>query len=137
VSDARALVRRYYDEVLTGRRPEVLDELLAPGFVSHGGGGASADRAAYAAAVAATHAAFPDLQVRIEDQLADGDRVATRWTAEGTHRGAYGGLPPTGRRVAVSAIHIHRVEGDRLAELWEEIDLLGLLRQLGALGGAP
>jgi len=135
MSDARALVRRYYDEVLGGRRAEVLDELLAPGFVGHGAGGASADPADYRAAVAATHAAFPDLHIRIEDQLADGDRVATRWTAEGTHRGAYGGLPPTGRRISVSAIHIHRVEGDRLAELWEEIDLLGLLRQLGALGG--
>jgi hypothetical protein len=85
MSDAPALVRRYYDEVLTGGRIEVLDELLAPGFVSHGGGGASADAAGY--------------------------------------------------RVTVSAIHIHRVEGDRFAELWEEIDLLGLLRQLGALGG--
>ena len=135
MSDAPALVRRYYDEVLTGGRIEVLDELLAPGFFSHGGGGASADAAGYRAAVAATQTAFPDLAVRVEDQLADGDRVATRWTAEATHQGAYGGLEPTGRRVTVSAIHIHRVEGDRFAELWEEIDLLGLLRQLGALGG--
>jgi steroid delta-isomerase-like uncharacterized protein len=135
MSDALALVRRYYDEVLTGGRMEVLDELLSADFMSHGGGGVIANGAGYRSAVAATRAAFPDLEVRIEDQFADGDRVATRWTAEATHQGAYGGLEPTGRRVTVSAIHIHRVEGDRFAELWEEIDLLGLLRQLGALGG--
>jgi steroid delta-isomerase-like uncharacterized protein len=135
MSDARALVRRYYDEVLSGGRMEVLDELLAPGFMSHGGGGVIANGDGYRSAVAATRAAFPDLEVRIQDQFADGDRVATRWIAEATHQGVYGGVPPTGLRVTVSAIHIHRIEGDRLAELWEEIDLLGLLRQLGVFGG--
>src|SRR4051794_41674603 len=112
MSDARALVRRYYDEVLGGRRAEVLDELLAPGFVGHGAGGASADPADYRAAVAATHAAFPDLHIRIEDQLADGDRVATRWTAEGTHRGAYGGPPPARRPLTRGAVPIHPPPGD-------------------------
>jgi steroid delta-isomerase-like uncharacterized protein len=135
MSDAPALVRRYYDEVLMRGRMEVLDELLAPGFLSHGGGGVIANGDGYRSAVAATRAAFPDLEVRIEDQFADGDRVATRWTAEATHLGVFGGVPPTGLRVTVSAIHIHRVEDDRLAEMWEEIDLLGLMRQLGVFGG--
>jgi predicted ester cyclase len=68
------------------------------------------------------------------DQVAEGDKVATRWRALGTHRGVFAGVPATGRRVAITAIHLHRVAGGRLAEHWEAIDLLPLLRQLGAIG---
>ncbi|HEV2919406.1 MAG TPA: ester cyclase, partial [Actinomycetota bacterium] len=64
----------------------------------------------------------------------EGDRVATRWRAQGTHRGPFAGVPATGQPVEISAIHVHRVAGGRLAELWEAINLLSLLRQLGAIG---
>ena len=74
----KALVRRYYHEVLTGRDRDLLAQLLDPCFVSHGPGGADAGAGAYAAAVGATHAAFPDLAVTVHDQVAGDDRVATR-----------------------------------------------------------
>jgi steroid delta-isomerase-like uncharacterized protein len=84
--------------------------------------------------VLASRRAFPDLAVTVLDQVAEGDMVATRWRARGTHRGPFAGVPATGRPVTITAIHLHRVAGGRLAEHWEAIDLLPLLRQLGALG---
>ena len=68
------------------------------------------------------------------DQIAEGDKVVTRWRADGTHGGPFAGIPASGRPVTVTAIHVHRVEGGRLAEHWEALDQLGLMRQLGALG---
>ena len=129
----KALVRRYYDEVLNRGDLAVVDELLAPEFVSHAPSGATFGLEQYRQTIAMSRGAFPDLHVVVEAQLAEADRVVTRWTARGTHTGAFMGLPPSGRQVSVSAIHIHRIAGRRVVEHWEQIDALGLLQQLGAL----
>ena len=128
--DRKRLVGRYYHEVLTGRRLDVLDALLAPGFVGHDPAGAMIDRAGYFSAVRMMHTAFGTLVVRVDDQIAERDRVTTRWSATGTHTGAFAGVPATGREVTMSGIDIHRLDGDRLAELWEQLDLASLLAQL-------
>jgi predicted ester cyclase len=129
-ADPKRLVRSYFEEVLTQRRIDRLDELLDPEFRSYAPSGASIDRDQYQAAVAATLAAFQDLTVTVEEQVAERDLVATRWTAEGTHSGALFGIEPTTRTVRVSAMHIHRVKEGRFIEHWEAIDLHGLLVQL-------
>jgi steroid delta-isomerase-like uncharacterized protein len=77
--------------------------------------------------------AFPDLHIMIEDQVAEGDRVATRWTTTMTHRGELGGVAPTGRRVTLTGITIERFEDGRVVESWRSMDTLGLLRTIGAL----
>jgi predicted ester cyclase len=128
--DPKQIVRSYFEEVLTQQRIDGLDELLDPSFRSYAPSGATVDRDQYKAAVAATLAAFPDLAVTVEEQVADRDLVATRWSATGTHSGALFGIEPTRRRVRVSAMHMHRVEGDRFIEHWEVLDLHGLLAQL-------
>jgi steroid delta-isomerase-like uncharacterized protein len=133
LAENKALVRRYYDEVLTGRDRDLLRQLLDPSFVSHVSGGPDAGAEAYAAAVGATYAAFPDLVVTVHDQVAEDDKVVTRWSASGTHAGDFAGVAATGRPVTVTGIHIHRIRQGRLAEHWEELDLLGVLRQLGVL----
>ena len=133
LAENKALVRRYYDEVLTGRDRDLLAQLLDPSFVSHVSGGSDVGAGAYSAAVQATHAAFPALVVTVHDQVAEGDKVVTRWSASGTHAGDFAGVPATGRLVTVTGIHIHRVRHGRLVEHWEELNLLGVLRQLGAL----
>ena len=132
-AENKALVRRYYDEVLTGRDRKLLARLLDPAFVSHVSGGPDAGAEAYAAAVAATHAAFPDLVVTVHDQVAEDDKVVTRWSATGTHTGDFAGVPATGRVITASGIHIHRIRHGRLIEHWEELNLLGVLRQLGVM----
>jgi len=129
-ADSKRLVRSYFEEVLTRRRIDRLDKLLDPEFRSYAPSGASIDRHQYQAAVAATLAAFTDLTVTVEEQVAERDLVATRWTAEGTHSGPLFGIEPTARTVHVSAMHIHRVRDGRFIEHWEAIDLHGLLAQL-------
>ena len=130
--DNRAVVRGYYETVYNGRDLDAIDRYLAPGFVSAGPGGA-VDRAAQAAALAASLAALPDAHLVIEEQVAEGDAVATRWTMTATHLGPLFGIPATGRPVTATAIHIHHLAGGRIVDQWEQFDALGALRQLGAL----
>jgi steroid delta-isomerase-like uncharacterized protein len=130
----KALVTRYYDEVLNQRNLAALDDLLASNFASWLPDGTRLGRAEYRDAVLASHQAFPDLIVEVLDQLAEGDKVATRWRASGTHRGPFAGIPATGRPVTITAMHLHRIADGKLTEHWEEIDLLRLMRQLGVRG---
>lgn len=124
------MVRRFYEDVLTGRRVDLLEELLAPGFVGYDSAGAMMDVDGYVAAVAMLHDGFGELTVTIEDQVAEKDRVTTRWTAIGRHTGSFAGIAPTGREVMMAGTDIHRVDGARLVELWEQVDFAGVLAQL-------
>jgi steroid delta-isomerase-like uncharacterized protein len=126
----KRIVRVYYQAVLAERRLDVLDDLLAPGFVGHDPVGAVIDRDDYIDAVRMLHEGFSELTVTVGDQLADKDRVTTRWTARGMHTGAFAGIPATGREVMLAGTDIHRLRGDRLVELWEQLDLASLVAQL-------
>ena len=126
----KALVRRHYDEVLTKKDVAVVDELYAATIDV--GDGASMAREQFKAIVSMMCTAFPDVVVTVQDQVAEGDKVVTRWTAQATHQGDFMGVPPTGMRVTVKAIHIHRIVDGRIAALWEEFDMFGLMQQLGA-----
>ena len=129
-----AVARRFFDAWVRGGDPAVLVDVLAPDNVFHdpadpetppGPAGATAMAAGFVAA-------FPDLRVVEEDYVAGGDKVVYRWRGRATHRGAFAGVPPTGRPVEFSGIEIVRLAGGRIVEHWDEIDALGLLRQLGA-----
>ena len=76
--------------------------------------------------------AFPDIEIVIDDQFAEGDRVANRWRDIGTHTGTFMGIAPTGKRVSFTGISIDRIAGGKVVESWINWDELGLLRQLGA-----
>ena len=75
--------------------------------------------------------AFPDLRITIEDQFVGGDKVATRWSAEGTNNGAFGPVPATGRRVRISGLILDRVAGGKVVERWEQWDQMSMMQQLG------
>ena len=77
--------------------------------------------------------AFPDLQITVEDQVAEGDKVVTRWTARGTHRGELLGVTPSGNRVEISGISIDRFSGSKFVESWSNYDALGTMQQIGAI----
>jgi steroid delta-isomerase-like uncharacterized protein len=77
--------------------------------------------------------AFPDLNVTVEDEIAEGDKVVTRWTIRGTHQGDLEGIAPTGKQIVLQGITIHRIEGDKIVEEWERYDNLGLMQQLGVV----
>jgi steroid delta-isomerase-like uncharacterized protein len=129
----RMLVRRAIEEVYNRGDLAIVDELVASDFVIHSPSEEIHGPAGAKQFVAGLRAAFPDLHVTIEDQMADGDRVATRWTAGGTHTGAFQGIPPTGKQARMTGINIDRIANGKVVECWTNADELGLLQQLGVV----
>ena len=128
----KAIVRRYYEEVLNQHDPTIITAFFAPHFTSHSRT-SEMDLAAYTETVERSLRAFPDLRVTIEAQIAEGDLVATRWSAKGTHQGLFGGIAPTGREVTLTAMHFHRVVDGKITDHWEQFDFAGAIQQLGVL----
>jgi hypothetical protein len=111
---------------------ELVDQLHTRDFVIHtrqGDVGLEEDRAALLGWKSAT----PDLVIAVEDIVAEGDRVAVRWTATGTNTGEGNGLPATGKRITVGGMTFWRMRDGRIAEEWGVVDMLSALRQLGLL----
>lgn len=79
------------------------------------------------------HAAFSDFELIIEDFLAEGDRVAARWTCTGTQVGEFMGIPASGNRITITGVEIDRIAGGRIVESWTQVDMAGLLVQAGVL----
>ena len=125
----KALCKRHYEEVLTAKRLDVVNEIYADPVAY--GDGHSMPRDQFKMIANASTVAFPDLRVTVHEQIAEGDYVVTRWSATGTHLGDFMGNRPTGKTVHIKAIHIHQIVAGRIAHLWEEIDLLGLTKELG------
>ncbi len=125
----KAVCRRHYEEVLSNKKLEVIDEIYADQVAY--GDEQSMPREQFKMLAKASTTAFPDLKVEVHSQIAEGDYVVTRWSASGTHLGDFMGNAPTGKKVKIKAIHIHQVEGGRICHLWEEIDLLSISKQLG------
>jgi steroid delta-isomerase-like uncharacterized protein len=130
----KSLVRRYFEAIDARRDPAVVDEFLAPDFVSHSPSpGFGSDREGQKGAFAHFLAAAPDSTHVIDTMVAEGDRVVTRLTAEGTQTGELFGIPPTGKRMTMTGIAIHRIADGKIVEHWHEIDMLGGLQQLGVV----
>jgi predicted ester cyclase len=125
VEENKALVRRAQGVLWnhTGNL-DAAEELFAPDHVE--------DAKQEAANV---RRGFPDLESTIEDLIAERDKIVAHWRAQATHRGEYMGIPPTGNRVNFTGISIYRIEGGKIAESWGVSDLLGMMQQLGAVGG--
>jgi steroid delta-isomerase-like uncharacterized protein len=141
VEDNKRIVRRLIDEVWNGSDFEVQAEIQSPEFESHDStswaGGNVAGRDAAIRGIASYRSAFPDLHFAIEDQIGEGEQVVTRWTGTATHEGPLLGMPPTGRKVRVTGVFIHRLEEGRIREAWSEWDILGLMTQLGMIPDRP
>lgn len=132
----KALARRFVEEVVNQGNLALVDELIAPDFVSHSHGIQGRD--AYRQLLAGIRTAFPDLQMEIEQLIAEGEWVALRGTTSHTHEGPFMSIPPTGIHGSHSGMAMVRVVDGRIVEFWEEADMLGLLRQLGAIpNGEP
>jgi steroid delta-isomerase-like uncharacterized protein len=132
----KATVRRFLEEAFGQGKTEVVDEVLDPDFVCHDPNSETGEiRGAdtVKGEVGYFHNAFPDFRWTVEDQVAEGDKVTTRYTLSGTHEGEFFGVPASGRRVEVSGINIDRFEGGKLVEEWASYDLLGAMRQMGAI----
>jgi steroid delta-isomerase-like uncharacterized protein len=134
----KEVVRRWFEEVWNQGREASIDELFPAGGVAHGLGDSESDvrgPAEFKPFAANLRGSIPNLQIRVEDILCDGDRVAVRVTLEGTHTGNGLGVPPSGGRVSIQGIIILRLVDGQIVEAWNSYDQLGLLRQIGALPG--
>jgi steroid delta-isomerase-like uncharacterized protein len=134
-TDANKVLVRRYNEAWSQGNLAALDEILAEEVLF---GTEHVDREHIKQFVADVRSAFPDWHVTIEDMLADGDRVAIRETMGGTHRGAWkdspvGPLAPTGKQVTVTANVMYRIANNRIVQDVGEVDVLGMLQQLGAI----
>jgi predicted ester cyclase len=126
----KALVRRFVAEVVNGARLDAVHEFVDRGYVDHNGGSIVGPEAVRRH-LQALRITFPDFALTIEDMVAEGDRVVWRVTGRGTHRGAWMGIPPTGRPITVRGINIDRIAGGKLVEHWGEADTAGMLQQMG------
>ena len=131
----KPIVSRFLEAVFTQGNPDVVDALADPNFVVHApcseAGGADAQ--GVKETIAWSHSAFPDLRVTIEDQVAEGGKVATRWTVRGTHQGEMMGAAPTGNQVTFTGTQTDYISGGKLVESWSNWDTLGMLQQIGAV----
>jgi steroid delta-isomerase-like uncharacterized protein len=127
----RALVRRFIEDFWAGGDLSRVGEFLAPDYDEHNLlPGQTPGLEGYIRRFVALREAFPDVQIVIDDLLAEGDRVMARVTIEGTSLGPFRGRPPSGRRTRMAAINIYRVANGRIVERWGVQDLYGLLRQI-------
>ncbi len=133
--DNKLVVRRSFEELFTRGDLRVADEVFAPDYVGH-------DPTLphdlhgpeeFKQFVRMYRSAFPDLTLTVEDQIAEGDLVVTRFTARGTHRGELMGIPPTGNCVAITGISIDRMRDGKSVESWTNYDVMTMMQQLGII----
>ena len=128
----KALLRRFYDEVFHKKNVKAVDEFLAPNAVDHSlPPGTPQGREGVKQLLSMYMTAFPDMEMKAEDMIAEGDRLVSRWTATGTHKGPLMGIAPTGKRITISGIEIVRFQNGKMVEHWEAMDMLGMYQQLG------
>jgi steroid delta-isomerase-like uncharacterized protein len=134
VADVKKIVKQLFEEPWKGNW-DVIDEYIAPGYIGHdpaepqpirGPEGAKANIQKYIDG-------FSDARITVDEQIADGDTVATRWTGRGTHSGEIAGIAATGKEATVSGITISKLEGGKVTEEWTNWDTFGMLVQLGAI----
>ena len=133
----KAQIRRVIEEVYNRGDLGVVDELAASDLVIHASSQEIHGREGAKQYVGALRAGFPDLHFTVQDQIAEGDKVVTRWTARGTHRGEFQNVPATGRQIRLAGADIDRIIGGKVVECWAHVDELGLMRQLGAIEAGP
>jgi predicted ester cyclase len=127
----RDLGRRWFEEVWNQGRREAIAEMLAPGAVIHDGGTDTAGAEGFYPFYDRLRGAFSEIHVEVQDSFAEGDKICVRWSCTAKHTGDALGVAPTGAAVDVTGMSILRVANGKLAEGWQNWDMLGLMAQIG------
>lgn len=129
----RAQVTRIADDIWSRGNLAAVEEVMAANARYHGPHmpGGLGDRETWKNAIAMYLGAFPDSHVVFDELIAAGDMVVGRWSATGTHTGPLPGVAPTGKRIAIGGITVYRIDGGKIVEAWEQLDMLGMWQQLG------
>ena len=132
----KTVSRRFFEEVFSKGNLNVLDEIVAKDQVNSGPSnlpGLPTGPEGAKQIVTMYRNAFPDLRVTVDEQIAEGDKVVTRWTAHGTNQGELLGIPATGKSSTVTGISIDRIVNGKVAESWGIFDQFGMMQQLGVI----
>ena len=136
----KALARRELEEIFAAKgNIDAAEEIYAQNYISHQPAGDDDIRGPEAIKqfAAGMREAFPDLQITIEDQIAQGDKVLTRFRTRGTHKGELWGIPATGKEVEITNMSMCRIEGGKMTEEWPAPDRLGMMQQFGVIERPP
>ena len=125
----KILARRFYDEILNSRKMDVADEILSTQYVDHSASAPGLEN--FKQYLAMITSVFPDIQVTVEDLVADENKVAVRLTVSGTQHGSFRGFPGTGRPASWTGMDLISVSSGKITERWSERDFLSMLLQLG------
>ncbi|MBD3884303.1 ester cyclase [Phormidium tenue FACHB-886] len=129
----KALYQRYIQQVFNQGQLDVLDEILSPSYVYHEAPpGTPPGAEGIKQVVSIFRTAFPDLEITIDDQVAEDDKVCSRATTRGTHQGEIFGIPATGKAVTMTGLTLVRIVDGRIVESWVKNDVMALMNQLGA-----
>ena len=130
----KAVLRRWYEECFNKKNLAIIDELIAPNCVEHNAfPGQAPGIEGVKQTIGMFLAAFPDMRVTVDDMIAEGDKVAVRYSGRGTHRGELMGIAATGKQVTATGMEIVRLSGGKMVEHWEQMDMLGMMQQMGVL----
>ncbi len=130
----KAIIRRYLEEAWNRGNVDIIDEVMAPNYARYmPGSDKPLSREGQKQRILAFRRAFPDWQLAVEDMIVEGDKVTFRMAGRGTHQGTFMGTPPTGKQVTVTAIDIARFADGKIVEQWGQMDMLGILQQLGVV----
>ena len=132
----KALVERFVEEFWNEGDMRAADELMAADAEIHLPTGEVVNPDEAKGFAARWRESFPDWHSTFEELVAEGDRVAERWTGRGTHRGELQGIPPTGKRVEAPGSVFYRIVDGKIVELWGQLDMMSLMQQLGAIASA-
>jgi steroid delta-isomerase-like uncharacterized protein len=129
----KAVIRRFLKDFFEGGNLDLADELFDPDYVLHDPAVPEEVRGPEGIKqyVSMYRSAYPDTHFTVEDQIAEGDRVVTRWTGQGTQQGELMGISPTDNQVTVTGIEFDRVSDGKMQETWVNYDALGMMQQLG------
>jgi steroid delta-isomerase-like uncharacterized protein len=130
----KTIARRFFLEAFSEGKLDLLDELLAADYVDHNAPpGIPPGVEGIRYLLSTFRAAFPDVLFKVEDQVAEGDKVVTRYTFRGTHQGELFGIPATGKTVVFPGISIYRMQNGKMQEGWVNYDMMGMMQQLGVV----
>jgi steroid delta-isomerase-like uncharacterized protein len=131
----KSAIRHWIEEGWNKGNVAVVDEVYAPNFVQHDPNSPMPVTSAEALKVYVTayRTAIPDLTFTIDDLIAEGDKVVWRFTSQGTHDGPLGPIPPTGKVANVTGMVLFRFANGKVTEVWVNVDILGLMQQIGVI----
>jgi steroid delta-isomerase-like uncharacterized protein len=134
-AETNKLIMRRFTEFINTASEKLAEELISSDAIFHVPGRPEPMRgpAGYLTIIGMMRGGFPDIQWTLEDMIAEGDKVAARFTMRGTHKGVFFGIPSTGKKIAVQAMNFYRLSGGKFIEEHGQPDMLGLLQQIGAV----